>query len=140
MKFGEISIGQRFETTSYKVSKEEIFAFAAQFDPQYMHIDEEKAKESRFKGIIASGLHTLSLSFKLWVETGMFGDDVIAGTGVDNLKFTKPVFPDDVLYVTTEVIKKKERKGSGEVTLLLTTFNNNGEQVLKAELSALISK
>ncbi|WP_045516177.1 MaoC family dehydratase [Neobacillus niacini] len=140
MKFGEISIGQRFETASYKVSREEIIIFAAQFDPQYMHIDEEKAKQSRFKGIIASGLHTLSLSFKLWVETGIFGDDVIAGTGVDNLKFTKPVFPEDVLYVTTEVIKKEERKGSGEVTLLLTTFNNNGEQVLKAELSALVSK
>lgn len=140
MKFGEISIGQRFETASYKVSKEEIIIFAAQFDPQYMHIDEEKAKQSRFKGIIASGLHTLSLSFKLWVETGIFGDDVIAGTGVDNLKFTKPVFPEDVLYVTTEVIKKEERKESGEVTLLLTTFNNNGEQVLKAELSALVSK
>ena len=117
MKFDELSIGQKFETLSYKVSKEEIITFARQFDPQYMHIDEEKAKQSRFKGIIASGLHTLSLSFKLWVETGVFGDDVIAGTGVNNLKFTKPVYPDDVLYVTTEVIKKEERKGSGEVTL-----------------------
>ena len=46
MKFGELSIGQRFETLSYKVSKEEIITFATQFDPQYMHIDEEKAKES----------------------------------------------------------------------------------------------
>jgi acyl dehydratase len=140
MKFGELSIGQRFETMSYKVSKEEIIVFASQFDPQYMHIDEEKAKESRFKGIIASGLHTLSLSFKLWVETGILGEDVIAGTGVNNLKFTKPVFPDDVLYVTTEVIELEERKGSGEVTLLLSTFKNDGEQVLKAEISALVSK
>lgn len=140
MKFAELSIGQRFETMSYKVNKEEIIAFASQFDPQYMHIDEEKAKESRFRGIIASGLHTLSLSFKLWVETGILGDDVIAGTGVNNLKFMKPVFPDDVLYVTTEVIELEERKESGEVTLLLSTFKNDGVQVLKAEISALVSK
>lgn len=140
MKFNELSIGQKFETSSYKVGKEEIIAFASQFDPQYMHIDEEKAKQSRFKGIIASGLHTLSLSFKLWVEAGVLGEDVIAGTGVNNLTFTKPVFPDDVLYVTTEVIKKEERKGSGEVTLLLSCFKNNGEQVLLAEISALVSK
>lgn len=140
MKFGELSIGQRFETLSYKVSKEEIITFATQFDPQYMHVNEEKAKESRFKGIIASGLHTLSLSFKLWVETGVLGEDVIAGTGVNNLKFTKPVFPDDVLNVTTEVIRLEERKGSGEVTLLLSTYINNGEQVLQAEISALVSK
>jgi acyl dehydratase len=140
MKFGELSIGQRFETISYKVSKEEIITFASQFDPQYMHIDEEKAKESRFRGIIASGLHTLSLSFKLWVETGILGEDVIAGTGVNNLKFTKPVFPDDVLYVTTEVIELEERKETGEVTLLLSTFKNGGVQVLMAEISALVSK
>jgi acyl dehydratase len=140
MKFAELSIGQRFETMSYKVSKEEIITFASQFDPQYMHIEEDKAKESRFRGIIASGLHTLSLSFKLWVETGILGEDVIAGTGVNNLKFTKPVFPDDVLYVTTEVIELEERKETGEVTLLLSTFKNDGVQVLKAEISALVSK
>jgi acyl dehydratase len=140
MKFDELSIGQKFETSSYKVGKEEIITFATQFDPQYMHIDEEKAKQSSFKGIIASGLHTLSLSSKLWVESGVLGDDVIAGTGVNNLKFTKPVYPEDVLYVTTEVIKKEERQGSGKVTLLLSSFKNNGEQVLKAEISALVSK
>ena len=140
MKFDELSIGQKFETLSYKVGKEEIITFARQFDPQYMHIDEEKAKQSRFKGIIASGLHTLSLSFKLWVEAGVFGDDVIAGTGVNHLQFIKPFYPEDVLYVTTEVIKKEERKGSGEVTLLLLSFKNDGEQILQAEISALVSK
>lgn len=67
MKFDEMPVGKIFETSSYKVSREEIITFASQFDPQYMHIDEEKAEQSRFNGIIASGLHTLSISFKLWV-------------------------------------------------------------------------
>ncbi|MGN7398005.1 MaoC family dehydratase [Peribacillus frigoritolerans] len=140
MNFNEITIGEKFETASYKVSKEDIIAFATQFDPQYMHIDEEKAKQSRFGGLIASGLHTLSISFKLWVELDVFGDDVIAGTGVNNLKFTKPVYPDDVIYVTTEVIRKKEARTAGEVTLLLSSFKNDSEPVLQAEISALISK
>lgn len=68
MKFDEIPMGERVATTSYKVSKEEIIKFASQFDPQYMNIDEQKAKQSRFKRIIASGLYTLSISSKLWVE------------------------------------------------------------------------
>lgn len=140
LKFDEMNIGQFFETQSYKMSKEEIMSFALQYDPQYMHIDEEKAKQSRFKGIIASGLHTLSISFKLWIELGIVGDDVIAGTGINNLIFTKPVYPDDTLYVTAELISKKEKKGMGEVTILLITYKNDGEQVLKAELSALVSK
>ncbi|WNS76172.1 MaoC/PaaZ C-terminal domain-containing protein [Bacillus sp. DTU_2020_1000418_1_SI_GHA_SEK_038] len=140
MNFNEITVGRKFETASYKVSKEDIISFASQFDPQYMHINEEKAKQSRFGGIIASGLHTLSISFKLWVELDVLGDHVIAGTGVNNLKFTKPVYPDDVIYVITEVIRKKEAKTAGEVTLLLSSFKNDGELVLQAEISALISK
>ncbi|MFS0916502.1 MaoC/PaaZ C-terminal domain-containing protein [Brevibacillus sp. 179-C 1.1 NHS] len=140
MKFDEIFIGQMLVTKSYKMNKEEIIAFASVYDPQYMHIDEEKAKQSRFKGIIASGLHTVNISFKLWVETGVFGDDVIAGTGIHNLKFLKPVYPEDVLYVTATVIEKKERREAGEVTVSLSTFKNEGEQVLEAEMSALIAK
>ncbi len=140
MKFDEIEIGQKYETTSYKMNKDEIIQFALQFDPQYMHIDEVKAMQSRFKGLIASGLHTISVSFKLWTDLNVLGDDVIAGTGIDNLKFVQPVFPDDVLYVTTEVIKKKVRKENGEVTLLLLSFKNDGELVLKADISALVKK
>ncbi|MGG0657346.1 MaoC/PaaZ C-terminal domain-containing protein [Rummeliibacillus pycnus] len=140
MKFDDIQIGQKFETESYKMNKDEIISFALQFDPQYMHVDEEKAKKSRFKGIIASGLHTISVSFKLWTDLNILGDHVIAGTGIDNLKFVQPVYPDDVLYVTAEVIKKQERNVNGEVTLLLLSFKNDGELVLKANISALISK
>ena len=140
MKFHEFSMGQAFETQSYKISQEEIITFASEYDPQYMHIDEEKAKQSRFKGIIASGLHTLNISFKLWVELGILGDDVIAGTGINNLTFNKPVYPNDLLYVNAKVIHKEERRNVGEITFLLSTFKNEGEQVLEAEISALISK
>ena len=69
-----------------KSVKKRLLHLPQKYDPQYMHIDEEKAKKSRFKGIIASGLHTLNISFKLWVELGILGDDVIASTGVNNLK------------------------------------------------------
>lgn len=129
-----------FETKSYKMKKEEIIAFALNYDPQYMHINEKKTKQSRFKGIIASGLHTLNISFKLWTEMDVLGDDVIAGTGLNYLKLTKPVYPDDVLYVKSTIIGKKEKKKAGEITILLSTFKNEGEQVLETELSALLSK
>lgn len=140
MKFGELTIGQKFETRSYKMNKEEIMAFANQYDPQYMHIDEEKAKKSRFKGINASGLHTLNVTFKLWAEIGMLGDDVIAGKGINNLKLTNPVYPDDVLNVKIEVMKKKEKRCNGEITLLLETFKNKSDLVLTCEVFVLIAK
>lgn len=141
MNFDMLTIGQAFKTGLHKVTEEEIITFASEYDPQYMHVDAKKAEKSIFKGIIASGLHTLNLSFKLWVELDLFGDNVIAGTGIDNLEFTKPVYPEDVLNVVATIIDKKEKEKSGEVTILLSTYKNDGKiQVLKAELSALISK
>lgn len=140
MRFDEFKLEQVFETGSVKVSKEDIMSFADQFDPQYMHLDEEKAKQGRFKGIIASGIHTLSLSFRLCIDVGMFGEEVIAGTGINNLRFIKPVFPDDTLYATIKVIdKKKTKNNAGIVTMRVTSFTNEGEKVLEFEMSALVS-
>ena len=110
MKFDEFTIGDVFETKSHKLTKEDIMRFAGEFDPQYMHLDEEKAKQGRFNGIIASGIHTLAISFKLWVEEGRYGEDVIAGTSMNNIKFIKPVYPDDELHIIVEVIDKKATK------------------------------
>ncbi|WP_338472870.1 MaoC family dehydratase [Niallia sp. XMNu-256] len=141
MKLDEFAIGQVFETKSYKLTKEDIMKFAGEFDPQYMHVDEEKANQGRFNGIIASGIHTLAISFKLWVEEGKYGEDVIAGTRMNNLKFVKPVYPGDELHLIVEVVDKKAAKHeTGILTVLLSTFNDKEEKVFEGELSVLIKR
>ncbi len=79
MKYDDFIVGETFKTKSLHITEEEIIQFATTFDPQYMHIDKEKAEQSRFKGIIASGMHTLSISFKLWVEEGKYGVGIVVG-------------------------------------------------------------
>ncbi|PWW36103.1 MULTISPECIES: MaoC family dehydratase [Paenibacillus] len=139
MKFNEYVIGKSYRTNSIQLSKTDIIDFAKVYDPQYMHIDEAKAKEGRFGSLIASGMQTMSTSFKLWVELGIYGEEVVAGTGMNNIKFIKPVFPNDEIRVLAEVIELAPRRSSGGiVTVLLTTFNQNNEKVFQAELSALI--
>ncbi|RLL48308.1 MaoC family dehydratase [Oceanobacillus piezotolerans] len=141
MKLDEFTIGDIFETEAYKLSKEDIIRFAGELDPQYMHLEEEKAAQGRFNGIIASGIHTLAISFKLWIEQGRHGDDIIAGTGMNNIKFIKPVYPGDELYTTVEVINKKALKNeTGIITLRLSTYNLKKEKVFKGDLSALIKR
>ncbi|MGE7946328.1 MaoC family dehydratase [Lysinibacillus sp. NPDC093688] len=141
MKLDEFTIGDVFETKPYKLTKEDIMRFAGEFDPQYMHLDEEKANQGRFNGIIASGIHTLAISFKLWVEEGKYGEDVIAGTRMNNIRFIKPVYPDDELHIIVKVIDKKATKNeTGILTVLLSTFNDKEEKVFEGELSALIKR
>ncbi|MBW4085623.1 MaoC family dehydratase [Paenibacillus sp. S150] len=139
MRFHEFFAGQLFKTGSLIMTKESITKFAAEFDPQYMHLDEEKAKQGRFNGIIASGIQTMAVSFKLWVETGAYGDDVIAGTAMNNLKFIKPVYPEDELHTMVEVIAVREkRNATGSVTVLLSTFNHKDEKVFEGELTVIV--
>jgi acyl dehydratase len=97
--------------------------------------------QGRFNGIIASGIQTLAVSFKLWVETGSYGDEVIAGTAMNNIKFIKPVYPGDELYTIVEVIGVKEKRNeTGLVTVLLSTFNNKEEKVFEGDLSVLVKQ
>jgi len=141
MKLDEFTIGEVFETKPYKLTKENIMRFAGEFDPQYMHLDEEKASQGRFNGIIASGIHTLAISFKLWVEDGKYGEDVIAGTRMNNIRFIKPVYPNDELHIIVKVIDKKATKNeTGILTVMLSTFNDKEEKVFEGELSALIKR
>lgn len=141
MRFDEFTIGQVFETKSLKLTKEDIMRFAGEFDPLYMHVDEEKAMNSRFNGIIASGIHTLAVTTKLWVETGLYGDDVIAGSGMNHIKFIKPVYPGDELYTIVKVIDKIAKKEEfGNITLLFSTYNHKEEKVFEGDLSVLIKR
>ncbi|MBQ4870399.1 MaoC family dehydratase [Priestia megaterium] len=140
MKLDEFTIGQVFETKSLKLTKEDIMRFAKEFDPQYMHLDEGKAKQGRFNGIIASGIHTMAISFKLWIEQGLYGEDVIAGTEMNNIKFIKAVYPGDELYTLVKVIDKKTKKSeTGILTVLLSTYNKE-QKVFEGELSVLIKR
>lgn len=141
MRLSEFSIGEVFITKSIKVTKEDIIRFAGEFDPQYMHLDEEKANQGMFNGIIASGMHTLAISFKLWVEEGNYGEDIVAGSRMNNIKFSKPVYPDDELHTVVKVIDKKAIKNEkGILTVLLSTINDKEEKVFQGEISAVMKQ
>ncbi|WP_046214086.1 MaoC family dehydratase [Paenibacillus wulumuqiensis] len=139
MQFQEFHIGQTFTTKPLQVTSDNIKQFASEFDPQYMHLDEEKAGQGRFDGIIASGIQTLAISFKLWVETGSYGEDVIAGTAMNNIRFIKPVYPGNELHTVVEVIDLQEKRNeTGIVTVTMSTFNDREEKVFVGDLSVLV--
>jgi acyl dehydratase len=54
----DFAVGQIFVSGRLRVTKEQIKAFAAEFDPQPFHLDEEAAQNTFFKGLAASGWHT----------------------------------------------------------------------------------
>lgn len=89
----DLHVGARYQLGSHTVSEEELVDFARQWDPQIFHVDKEAADAGVYGGLIASGLHTLSIYQKLAVE-GVFGSwNVIAGRSLREVRFLRPVRP-----------------------------------------------
>ena len=145
--FEDIEVGARRELGSYTFTADEIKRFAAQFDPQPFHLDEEAARRSHFGGLVASGWHTASVFMKLQSRLiNQIGADVSkAGPspGYRNLRWLKPVFAGDTLTYATEVVRKRElatRPQWGIVFSHITALNQRGELVYEFEASVMFAR
>lgn len=139
--FQDFALQQSWNTAERGLSREEIVAFAAEWDPQPFHLDEAAAAQTRFGQIIASGIHTVALTSRLVFDLGLLEGTAIAGTGLDELRFHAPVFPGDRLTVTVDVIglRASSTRNSGTVKLHLVTRNQENAEVYSAILSVLVA-
>ena len=132
--FEDFQVGECIELGSVTVSEEEIIAFAKQYDPQPFHISPEQAKHSYYGGLIASGWHTVSLLMRLMVD-GMINDTVSLGSpGVDEVRWLKPVRPNDTLHARLTIVETKHSKRRADLGILTSSsevFNQSEDLVLK---------
>jgi acyl dehydratase len=128
----DFAVGQTFGSGRLRIDKEQIKAFAAEFDPQPFHLDEEAARDSIFRGLAASGWHTAALTMRLLVDSELKPAGGIVGTGFDEFRWPRPVRPGDELRVESEVLEvrsSKSRPDQGLIKVRTTTLNQNGEAV-----------
>ena len=118
------------------VTREEIIAFAAEFDPQPMHMDEEFARSTLLGGLAASGWHTCALGMRMIVD-GFMGDAASIGSpGIDEVRWLKPVRPNDRLRLRRTVLETRplnSRPDWGLVRFRFELFNQAGELVMQQE-------
>jgi acyl dehydratase len=141
--FEDYVVGETIEVGSYPVTKEEIIAFAEQYDPQPFHIDENAARNSIFGGLIASGWHTAAICMRMLVENHLNNVASAGGRGVDELRWHTPLRPGDVLSVRMEIIEKRSLEdvpGLGGVHVRLTGVNQNDERCISLVLRGMIKQ
>jgi acyl dehydratase len=132
--------GQVFGGTSrLRVEPARIKSFAAEFDPQPFHLDEQTARDTIFGGLVASGWHTAAMSMRLLVTSELQPAGGLVGAGFDELRWPLPVRPGDELRVESEILETrplKSRNDRGLIKVKTTTLNQHGEavQVLIANL------
>jgi acyl dehydratase len=118
----------------YEVDREEITAFAEQYDPQPFHLDEAAAADSVFGGLIASGWHTAAMCMRLVVEEFLDPKTSMGARGLDSLEWLQPVRPGDTLRVRIEVLETRpseSRPEMGHVRSKLTGYNQDDEAVIE---------
>lgn len=119
---------------AYEVTKEEIIAFASQFDPQPFHLDEAAGKASMLGGLAASGWHSCSIMMRMMFDGFMNGSTSLGSPGIDEVRWLKPVFPGDVLSVRREVLEARpsaSKPDRGIVRFRFELMNQKGEVVME---------
>jgi len=128
----DFAVGQTFGSGRLRVEAHRIKTFAAEFDPQPAHLDEEAASNTFFGGLAASGWHTAALTMRLLVESELRPAGGIIGLGFDELRWPRPVRPGDELQVQSEVLEvrvSKSRPTQGVIKVRTTTLNQHDEAV-----------
>ena len=128
----DFAVGQKFGSGRLRVDTAQIKAFAAEFDPQPFHLDEEAAQRSIFQGLAASGWHTAALTMRLLVASELKPAGGIVGAGFDEFRWPRPVRPGDQLHLEVEILDvrpSKSRPEQGLIKVRTTTLNQNGEPV-----------
>jgi len=131
--FEDFAPGQEIRTAGVTVTEGQIIDFALRFDPQPFHLDVEAARQSVFGGLIASGFHTMALTFRLYMQTNTLAASSLGSPGIDQVRWLRPVRPGDTLSAIVEVIDTRpsaSKPDRGIVTVKYTTHNQRGEPVM----------
>jgi acyl dehydratase len=130
--YEDLTPGLTFDLGVTDVDGAEMVAYARRFDPQWYHVDEALAAESAYGGVIASGFYTVSLFMRAYVDAVLDRAAAAASPGLEELRWTAPVYAEDRLAVRLEVLDRalsRARPGFGTVTLAgtMTRLGADGE-------------
>lgn len=139
--FEDLAPGTRFPLGPKEVTREEVVAFAAEFDPQPFHLDETAGKASVLGGLAASGWHSCAMMMRMIWDSHLHKVASEGSPGIEYLKWKRPVLIGDTLTGETrvdELRRSKSRATLGIVTFVNVLKNQRGEVVLESRHPALI--
>ena len=129
----DFEAGGVVELGPYEVTREEILDFARRYDPQPFHVEERAADEGPFGGLAASGWHTAAMFMRLFVDGILNGSASMGSPGVEELRWTAPVRPGDLLSARVRVVEtypSERRADRGTVITESEVLNQDGTVVM----------
>ncbi|MBA2415399.1 MAG: acyl dehydratase [Geodermatophilaceae bacterium] len=103
--FEDLTPGRTFELGSVGIDEAEMVEFARRFDPQWYHVDRERAEASRWGGLIASGWFTASLCMRIYVDSVLSRAAADTSPGMGELRWLAAVHAGDTLRGVLTVVE-----------------------------------
>jgi len=135
--------GRVFEHGPRRLPREEMIAFAAEFDPQPMHLDDEAARATMLGGLAASGWYLCCILMRMCADAFVLDSSSMGAPGVDEVKWLLPVRPDDELSLRATVLEtraSKSRPDMGFVRFEFELFNAKDERVMTLITSLMLGR
>ena len=141
--FEDVAVGDTARFGAYEVTREEVTAFAAKYDPQPFHLSDEAAATTHFGRLSASGWHTCAMMMAMLVaHMKEHAQASLGSPGMDELRWLRPVYPGDTLSVETEVTETRRSASRPEMGITksrMTVFNQDGVAVMTMIANGLIA-
>jgi acyl dehydratase len=132
----DFQVGEVEQIGTRKVARDEVIAFAREYDPQPFHVDEGAAAKSMYGGLIASGWHTCAMVMRMMCDAYLLDSASVGSPGIDNLKWLKPVRPGDTIRAQRTTLESRASKSRPDVGIVKNrweVFNQEGEMVMSME-------
>jgi acyl dehydratase len=126
-----------------QVTRDEIVAFAAEFDPQPIHLDDAAARNSMLGGLAASGWHMCGIAMRMIVDGFLHDTNSMGAPGIDELRWIAPVHPDDSVTLRASVLDTRTSRSRPEMGFAACRFdliNQRGATVMTMTSSLMLAR
>jgi len=141
--FEDIEPGEIHQSGPYKVTREEILAFARMYDPQPFYLDDAAAEASVLGGLAASGWHTTAIGMFLYFHGFVKHVAGMGAQGVDEVRWLRPVKPGDELTLQISIPATRpsaSRPDRGFISVVIDMRNGAGETVMTERFSMMVQR
>lgn len=140
--FEDLVVGEERESSTHEIVREDMVAFARQYDPQYFHADEDAARDSIFGEVVASGIYTMALWRRLDHEIAA---DIawICGVAWDDVRFARALRAGDRIRARARCLSKRESASDprrGVVVFEYWLLNGRDEIVFSCRSTNLVER
>jgi acyl dehydratase len=139
LHFEDFEVGQVIALGPYRVTAEEIVAFAQEFDPQPFHLSAVSGETSLLGGLAASGWHVSAMLMRMLADSWLNKTASMGSNGVSDMKWLKPVRPGETLHGAITILSKRISSKRPEMGIFQCVFELlNGASEKKTEMTAVI--